>query len=447
MNEAAYFGKETQAPEPGEIAFLSGGSPCQVRRRRRLSPSLSFDLKLILDARAQGFSRLNRFKTLDDLRCAEPFVFLTSLAVFRPIYALYENVAAFETHALPYAKPGHERGSFFELFVAVATALRYQLRWTVVNAAGYVPFPPSSLGPQREQRTPSARADCRPPRAGTASPSFARASSSSSPPRACASPRCRRPRTPSRTLGLGATTAWSTSATRSSRGRPRSALLTRPSRSSRRSTTCRRSTSRAATTPTRATSPDLCVLLLSYLSRSRTSSTVARSRARRSHPEQFGAEGKPKKAAEYGTIARTTFQQRCRTYLDEQGPAFSGGVTHHWCRSLSETVARRVLGVKIGGNHESASTSCACSRSRSTKPPHGPLTDVVLAARPSRPQGQVVLPRAAAQRSVEQRQAREVVETVHARHDSLAAAHDAQLRRVVAGRAAPLQPAAPSLNA
>lgn len=81
---------------------------------------------------------LNRHKTLDDLRCAEPFVYLAALGILRPLHGLFENVAAFWTHALPVPRPGHPRGSFFKLFMTVALALRYQARWSVANAAACV---------------------------------------------------------------------------------------------------------------------------------------------------------------------------------------------------------------------------------------------------------------------------------------------------------------------
>ncbi|KPV76296.1 uncharacterized protein RHOBADRAFT_52321 [Rhodotorula graminis WP1] len=269
VNEAAYFGKDLYAPEPGSLSFLSGGSPCQ------------------------GFSRLNRFKTLDDLRCAEPFVFLSSLAIFRPLHALYENVAAFETHALPYAKPGHERGSFFRLFLAVATALRYQLRWTIVNAAGYgVPQFRSRIIVQ------------------------------------LAASGVRLPEVPS----------------------PSHAVKDARARRDHRLFDERDKKLEASTEDGAPHSPISLFEALDDLPPFDIKDCFDANKGYIARP--FGVEGKPDKATEYGTIARTTFQQRCRTYLDEDGPAFSSGCTHHFCRSLSEPVARRVLGVKIGGNHE-----------------------------------------------------------------------------------------------
>ncbi|GAA5900005.1 hypothetical protein JCM8208_005563 [Rhodotorula glutinis] len=269
VNESVYFGEDALGPKPGQLALLSGGSPCQ------------------------GFSRLNRFKTLDDLRCAEPFVFLSSLAVFRPLYALYENVAAFESHALPYPVPGHERGSFFRLFVAVATSLRYQLRWTIVNAAGYgVPQSRSRMIVQL------AASGMRLPEVPTPS-----------------------------------------HAVKEARARRDHRLIDE------RDKKLEFSTEDGA--------PHSAVSLFEALDDLPAFDIKGCFDANQGYiARPFGVEGKPSKAAEYGSIARTTFQQRCRTYMDPQGPAFSGGVTHHFCRSLSETVARRVLGVKIGGNHE-----------------------------------------------------------------------------------------------
>ncbi|GAA5936826.1 uncharacterized protein JCM15063_000072 [Sporobolomyces koalae] len=93
------------------FAFISAGAPCQ------------------------GFSFANLYKRADDLRCLEPFVFLTALAMFRPLYAIFENVQGFLGHSLP--SEGSERGSFFQLFLTVAISLGYQVRWSLVNAAGY----------------------------------------------------------------------------------------------------------------------------------------------------------------------------------------------------------------------------------------------------------------------------------------------------------------------
>ncbi|GAA5835869.1 hypothetical protein JCM9279_002126 [Rhodotorula babjevae] len=269
VNEAVYLGKETQAPEPGEVLFLSGGSPCQ------------------------GFSRLNRFKTLDDLRCAEPFVFLTSLAVLRPLYAVYENVAAFHTHALPYAEPGHERGSFFKLFVAVVVALRYQVRWTIVNAAGYgVPQHRSRVIVQ------------------------------------LAASGMRLPDAPA----------------------PSHAVKDARARLDHRLVDERDKKLEPSTEDGAPHAPISLFEALDDLPKFDIRDCYGADKSYVARP--FGVEGKPSKVAKYGTIARTSFQLRCRTYLEAHGPAFSSGVTHHFCRSLSETVARRVIGIKIGGNHE-----------------------------------------------------------------------------------------------
>lgn len=242
VNEEVYFGRPSEALQPGELAFLSGGSPCQVRPLVVLQGCLP---PLTRHEHEQGFSRLNRFKTLDDLRCAEPFVYLTSLAIFRPLHALYENVAAFETHSIPHPIPGSHDQSFFRLFVAVATSLRYQLRWSVVNAAGCGLFLFSSAAQRATEARPAAMA----------SPSSALASSCSSPRRACACQTRRRRRTPSRRRALAAITASSTSATMAPRTKAsgrrtrfRTALLTCPSRFTRPSTTCPRSTSRSCST-------------------------------------------------------------------------------------------------------------------------------------------------------------------------------------------------------
>ncbi|GAA6002022.1 hypothetical protein JCM10207_003042 [Rhodosporidiobolus poonsookiae] len=106
--EDAYHDLEGSRARPQHI---TGGAPCQ------------------------GFSSVNRYKKEDDLRCAEPLVYLGSLAVNRPSFALFENVRGFRQHALP--TKDSKRGSFFQLFLAVALMLRYQLRWQVDNAACY----------------------------------------------------------------------------------------------------------------------------------------------------------------------------------------------------------------------------------------------------------------------------------------------------------------------
>lgn len=129
-------GQEEQddLPPPGGVFSIAGGSPCQ------------------------GFSHANRYKQVrvlvwsflssyadtaaeqaDDPRTFEPFVFLNYVAIYRPLVALFENVAAFTTHALPEA--GSKPGSFFKLFVAVLLELGYQLRWSIVDAAGWVASP------------------------------------------------------------------------------------------------------------------------------------------------------------------------------------------------------------------------------------------------------------------------------------------------------------------
>ncbi|GAA5884403.1 hypothetical protein JCM3774_001514 [Rhodotorula dairenensis] len=109
--EELYFGAATDLPKPGSLFSIAGGSPCQ------------------------GFSQANRYKKTDDTRTFEPFVFLNFVALYRPLHVVFENVATFTRHALP--KPGSERGSFFKLFVSVLLGLGYQLRWQVVDAAGF----------------------------------------------------------------------------------------------------------------------------------------------------------------------------------------------------------------------------------------------------------------------------------------------------------------------
>ncbi|GAA6051059.1 hypothetical protein NBRC10513_000933 [Rhodotorula toruloides] len=112
--EAAFYGIGVESgdiPPVGKVYSIAGGAPCQ------------------------GFSQANHYKRIDDLRTLEPFVFLSTLAVYRPPTAIFENVAAFRRHALPL--PGSRSGSFFQLFIAVCLWLGYQVRWTLVDSAGF----------------------------------------------------------------------------------------------------------------------------------------------------------------------------------------------------------------------------------------------------------------------------------------------------------------------
>ncbi|GAA5828452.1 hypothetical protein JCM11251_006256 [Rhodosporidiobolus azoricus] len=106
--EQAFHEYATGIP-PHRPLFLSGGSPCQ------------------------GFSSVNRYKKAEDLRCLEPFTFLSAVSVHRPLAGLFENVSAFHEHALPIK--GAKRGSFFRLFIAVLVELGYQMRWNIDDAA------------------------------------------------------------------------------------------------------------------------------------------------------------------------------------------------------------------------------------------------------------------------------------------------------------------------
>ncbi|GAA6031779.1 hypothetical protein JCM8097_001986 [Rhodosporidiobolus ruineniae] len=108
--QGAYFRRQ-RGEDKSRVLWIDGGSPCQ------------------------GFSVANRYRDAHDLRCLEPFVFLSSLSVHRPLAGLFENVAAFRTHALP--AEGSQRGSFFQLFASTLLSLGYQARWNVDNAAAY----------------------------------------------------------------------------------------------------------------------------------------------------------------------------------------------------------------------------------------------------------------------------------------------------------------------
>ncbi|GAA5915438.1 uncharacterized protein JCM6883_007160 [Sporobolomyces salmoneus] len=118
VSERSYFGEHDSVPSRA-ILSMSGGSPCQ------------------------GFSMLNRHRRDDDVRTFEPFVFLSSMSVHRPLYAFFENVARFHEHSLPIPAPGTSdpnspvRGSFQQLFLSVLLELGYQVRWSVYQAAEY----------------------------------------------------------------------------------------------------------------------------------------------------------------------------------------------------------------------------------------------------------------------------------------------------------------------
>lgn len=121
---------------PKRPHFISGGSPCQcvsfLLWPLHSFPSLT--CRLFGRYTGRGFSTLNRYKRADDLRILEPFVYLGALAVHRPVSALHENVANFLKFSLPTAQFGG-KGTFCQLWMAVALSLRYQLRWNVDNAA------------------------------------------------------------------------------------------------------------------------------------------------------------------------------------------------------------------------------------------------------------------------------------------------------------------------
>ncbi|GAA6009955.1 hypothetical protein JCM11491_000879 [Sporobolomyces phaffii] len=97
-----------------------------------------FFASITAGAPCQGFSSANLYKRVDDLRCLEPFVFLSALASFRPLFATFENVQGFLSHSLPNpSTDAPTRGSFFQKFISLAVELGYQVRWSLVNAAGF----------------------------------------------------------------------------------------------------------------------------------------------------------------------------------------------------------------------------------------------------------------------------------------------------------------------
>lgn len=129
--EAAFYGIGVEGgdiPPIGQVYSIAGGAPCQgfsqANHHKRVC------LALLPSVTRADWS----ISQIDDLRTLEPFVFLSELAIYRPLTAIFENVAAFRRHALPL--PGSRTGSYFQLFVAGCLSLGYQVRWTLVDSAG-----------------------------------------------------------------------------------------------------------------------------------------------------------------------------------------------------------------------------------------------------------------------------------------------------------------------
>ncbi|KAM0748383.1 hypothetical protein T439DRAFT_328361 [Meredithblackwellia eburnea MCA 4105] len=103
-------GFERQAAETPIL--ISGGSPCQ------------------------GFSIINLYKVVGDPRCWEPFVFLSWVHKYRPVFFLYENVRAFANFPLPGSEvEGPRRGGLRGMMISLVISWGYQVREGVINAA------------------------------------------------------------------------------------------------------------------------------------------------------------------------------------------------------------------------------------------------------------------------------------------------------------------------
>ncbi|KAM0790076.1 hypothetical protein ACM66B_005404 [Microbotryomycetes sp. NB124-2] len=96
-------------PRPDAIDVIYAGCPCQ------------------------GFSQVNKAKKADDLRCAEPWVFLSCMDHWRPLFASFENVREIQRFVLPI------EGSpmLLNLVIEVLLELDYQVRPAVLQAAHY----------------------------------------------------------------------------------------------------------------------------------------------------------------------------------------------------------------------------------------------------------------------------------------------------------------------
>ncbi|KAK4050343.1 hypothetical protein OIO90_005136 [Microbotryomycetes sp. JL221] len=96
-------------PGADEVDMIFGGPPCQ------------------------SFSRANLVKKTDDLRSAEPWVFLACMDHWRPLFASFENVREIQRFVLP-----DDTGSLLlNLVIEVLLELGYQVRPAVLQAAHY----------------------------------------------------------------------------------------------------------------------------------------------------------------------------------------------------------------------------------------------------------------------------------------------------------------------
>ncbi|KAK4051007.1 hypothetical protein OIV83_003136 [Microbotryomycetes sp. JL201] len=96
-------------PGPDEVDMIYAGCPCQ------------------------GFSMINRAKKADDLRCAEPWVFLSCMDHWRPLFASFENVREIQRFVLPV----DGAPLLLSLLIECLLELGYQVRPAVLQAAHY----------------------------------------------------------------------------------------------------------------------------------------------------------------------------------------------------------------------------------------------------------------------------------------------------------------------
>ncbi|SCV73851.1 BQ2448_6281 [Microbotryum intermedium] len=99
----------------GEVHLIQSGPPCQ------------------------GFSAQNQYKTQDDVRCLEPFVWLSAVEQYRPLFAVFENVSDIQRFILPRGseKEAPEKGGLLRLLMSALIQLGYQVRLDIHQAAAF----------------------------------------------------------------------------------------------------------------------------------------------------------------------------------------------------------------------------------------------------------------------------------------------------------------------
>ncbi|ORY77245.1 hypothetical protein BCR35DRAFT_116324 [Leucosporidium creatinivorum] len=97
-------------PKKDNVDFILAGAPCQ------------------------GFSSVNKFKKIDDIRCCEPWVYLSAMDWWRPAFSSFENVRDIQHFALPIDA---EKGDLLNILIDALMRLGYQVRPDVYNAASF----------------------------------------------------------------------------------------------------------------------------------------------------------------------------------------------------------------------------------------------------------------------------------------------------------------------